>query len=238
MTDVPYNASVVSVIRLLIVVLTALLQSCAGQQLGGAAIRSVLDAAQEPAPRLSADGIAAPPTRFRLALYFVRRDFPTHRGIHKAEWLGTDRDALRRRLMPLRDDGVLQEVFVLEDSTIHSPDIGRIRRAAARYGADAVLIVDGAGAVERSNNAKAWLYATVIGAYLASGTECDALFLVQGSLWDVRQDRLFLNQEAEGKARQIGPALLLEDRAVLRQAQTAALETLASRMADALRRRQ
>jgi hypothetical protein len=140
--------------------------------------------------------------------------------------------------MALRDAGMLQEVFVLDDPMIQGLETGRIHRAAARYGADAVLIVDGAGAVERSNNAKAWLYATLLGAYLASGTECDALFLIRGSLWDVRQDRLFLNQEAEGKARQIGPALLLEDRAVLRQAQTAALETLASRMADALRRRQ
>lgn len=236
MTAAPYNSAVVSAIRLLLVALTALLPSCSGPQLDRAAVRSLLDTEQGPALSLSEERPIALPRPFRLALYFVRRDFPTHHGFYKADWLGTDRDAVRRRLVSLRDTGKLQEVFVLEDPTIYGRDIGRIRRAASRYGADVVLVVDGAGAIARSNNATAWLYATVIGAYLAAGTESDALFLVQGSLWDVRHDRPILAQETEGSARQVGPALLVDDRITLRQAQTAALDALVGRITEALSR--
>jgi hypothetical protein len=62
-----------------------------------------------------------------------------------------------------------------------------------------LLVIDGASAVERYNNGHAAWYATGIGAYFAHGTESHALFMMEGTLWDVRTGYLYGTQTAEGK---------------------------------------
>ncbi|TKS58581.1 MAG: hypothetical protein EWM72_02877 [Nitrospira sp.] len=173
---------------------------------------------------------------FRLALYFVQRDFPAHHTIQKAEWVSADGDALADWLTPLRNERIVTDIFLLTDSTILGSDVQQIRRAASRYGADAVMIVDGVAAVDRYNNGYAALYATLIGAFLAPGTVSEALFMIDGSFWDVRTERLFATQTAEGHSKSVGPAVGVEDRQVLAQAKKAALDELGKRMIDEVRR--
>ena len=50
------------------------------------------------------------------------------------------------------------------------------------------MIVDGAAEIDRYNNRYAWFYPTMIGAYLAPGTESHALVMVTGSLWAIRSE--------------------------------------------------
>lgn len=172
----------------------------------------------------------------RVALYFVHKDFPAHRTIQKAEWLSTDTEVLLHRLTPLREEGIVSDIVLLVDSTIHGHDVQKIRQAAARYGADAVMIVNGVAAVDRYNNGYAVLYATLIGAYLAPGTESEALFMIDGSLWEVRAERLYAIEAVEGLSTSVGPAMSVEDTHVLAQAKQAALDELGKRMAGQLRR--
>lgn len=179
---------------------------------------------------------SAMPVPFRLALYFVQRDFPAHHTIQKAEWVSADKDALANWLAPLRNEGIVTDAFLLVDSTIQGNIVGKIRQAAARHGADVVLIVDGVAAVDRYNNGYAALYATLIGAYLAPGTESDALVMIEGSLWDVRTERLYATQTAEGRSKSVGAAVAVEDRQVLAQAKKAAVDEFGKRMVDELRR--
>ena len=155
--------------------------------------------------------------------------------IQKAEWVSADKDALGKWLAPLQDERVLTEAFLLVDATIQGNDVRKIRRAAARYGADAVLIVEGAAAVDRYNNGYAAYYATLIGAYLAPGTISEALFMIHGSLWDVRAERLYATQTAEGHSKSVGPAVAVENRQVLVQAKKSALDEFGKQMADELR---
>jgi rhombotail lipoprotein len=130
----------------------------------------------------------------------------------------------------------LTETFLLVDSTIQGNDARKIRQAASRYGADAVLIVEGVTAVDRYNNGYAALYATLIGAYFAPGTESQALFIINGSLWDVRTERLYAIQTAEGHSKSVGPAVAVEDRQVLAQAKKSALVEFSKQIAEELRR--
>jgi rhombotail lipoprotein len=178
----------------------------------------------------------AVPVPFRLASYFVQRDFPAHRTIQKAEWVSADKEVLEKRLAPLRSEGIVTDSFLLVDTTIQGNDARKIRQAAARYGADVVLIVDGVAAVDRFNNGYASLYPTLIGAYFAPGTESQALFMIEGAVWDVRTERLYATRATEGQANTVGTAIAVEDRQVLDRAKKVALDEFGKRMADELRR--
>lgn len=177
-----------------------------------------------------------PPHPLRLALYFVERDMPIRREIRMAKWMGTDKDALMKGLAPLQNEGIVADTILLTDSTIRGYDIQKIRQAAARYDADAVLIVEGVGTVNRYNNGYAAWYATLIGAYFAPGTVSEALFMISGSLWDARTERLYGTQTAEGCSKSVGSAVLVEDNQVLAQAKAAALDEIGKRTVDEWRR--
>jgi hypothetical protein len=170
----------------------------------------------------------------RLGIFFADHSFPNRQSIRKVEWLTTDREQLLHQLAPLRDEHILGDTFVLMDATLRGENILGIRRAGARYGADLVLIVDGAAAVDRYNNGYAWLYPTLIGAYLAPGTESAALVIVTGSLWETRSDWHAPNQTAEGLAKSIGSAVFTEDNRVIEQAKKTATEVLTKRLIDQL----
>lgn len=223
------------------VLLMLLAGGCAGSaEFDRAAMRATLGIAEIPAAQPASAGAHAdmpnPPHPLRLALYFVERDMPIRHQIRLAKWMDTDKDALLNRLAPLQHEGIVADTFLLADSTIHGYDVHKIRQAAARYDADAVLIVEGVGSVDRYNNGYAAWYVTLIGAYVAPGTVSDALFMIHSSLWDARTERLYVTQTAEGRSTLTGSAVMLEDGQVLAQAKTAALAEFGKRTVDEWRR--
>ena len=176
--------------------------------------------------------IPSPP--FRLGVFFANHDFPNHQSLRKVEWLSADREQLLHGLAPLRDQQILADIFVLMDSTVQAANSDAIRQAGARYGADAVLIVDGAGAIDRYNNRYAWLYPTLVGTYLAPGTESDALVMATGSLWAVRSEWHAPIQIVEGVSKAVGSAVFVDDSAALQSAKKQAIQALSTRIVDQL----
>lgn len=174
---------------------------------------------------------------FRLGVYFVRTQFPTRQSIQSAEWLSAEKDQLVQRLSQLHDDGIVREVVVLAEPTVLTLTRQELRQAAVRYGIDVLLLVDGIGAVDRHNNAYSFLYPTIIGAWLAPGTISDALFVIDGRLWDVRADAFGDRQTAEGQAHRVGAAVILEDADVLGEAKRRAIDTFGAGVVDQLRSR-
>lgn len=172
---------------------------------------------------------------FRLGVFFVHHDFPNHRSLRTVEWLTADREQLLHGMASLRDQKQLTDIFVLMDSTVQAGNIDGIRQAGARYGADAVLIVGGAGSIDRYNNRYAWLYPTLIGVYLAPGTEIAALVIATGSLWAVRSEWHAPIPTVEGASKVRGSAVLVDDRAALREAKQQAIRALSARIVDQLR---
>ena len=175
------------------------------------------------------------PSPYRLAIFFKHKDFPRSPTLRKVDWVSADAARIQRALEPVKEDGILQQSFLLANSTVQGTTFRDIRLAAARYNADAILVVDGASAVDRYNNGHAWWYATGLGAYLAHGTESHALFMMEGTLWDVRSGYLYGTQTAEGETTLIGPASSLEDRAAIAEAKDVALERFGKELADMLR---
>jgi hypothetical protein len=223
------------------VLLILLAGGCAGSaEFDRTAMRATLGSAEIPAaqhaPAVAHADMPNPPHPLRLALYFVERDLPVQHRIRLAKWTDMDKGALMKELRPLQNEGMVADIFLLVDSTIQGYDVQTIRRAAARYDADAVLIVEGVGSVDRYNNGYAAWYVTLIGAYVAPGTVSDALFMIHSSLWDARTERLYVTQTVEGRSTLTGSAVLLEDSQALAQAKTAALAEFGKRTVDEWRR--
>ena len=221
--------------------LSLLLSGCAAASQGfdRDAMRAVIQSPAGPAGQAIADSSQMtdqpPPLPFRLALFFVQQAFPAERSLRPPEWVSADKERLNARLAPLRREGLLSELFVLVDPMIRNADAGAIRQAANRYGADAVLMVQGVGGVDRYDNGYAALYPTLIGAYFAPGTHSNALFLVSGTVQNIRSDWRD-TQTVEGHAEVVGPTMAVHDAQVLAQAKQAALDELGQRIAAVLRR--
>jgi len=173
---------------------------------------------------------------FRLGIFFSDHNISDGQSIRKVEWLSADRGQFLREFAPLQDEHILTATSVLMDATLRGENIRGIRQAAARHGADMVLIVGGAAAIDRHNNRYAWLYPTVIGAYLAPGTESDALVMVTGSLWAVHSEWHAPIQTVEGVSKLVGSAVLVDDTATLQEAKKHAIQSLCERVADQLQR--
>ena len=218
------------------------LSACAGQaEFNRTEIQDVIRQTVHLTPPPTAPGTAeqsrpAVTAPFRLGLFFTRQEFPTRQTIRPIEWLSRDKEAVLLALAPLQDQHILRESLIIADSAAPHLSLAEIRKAAARYGADMIMIVTGAGAVDRSNNGYALLYPTILGAYLAPGTVSEALVLIEGSLWDVRSGLAYDTVSAEGQSRLVGPAMILEDRTALIQGKDLALNTLSTRLIERLRR--
>lgn len=214
-----------------------LVTGCASQGFDRTAMIEALRADPTPdyshQPFANQDSRLSPP--LRLGVFFANHEFPPRPAIRKVEWLSVDRDKLLRELAPLQNEQVLTDTFVLMDATLRGENTLGIRQAGARYGADLVLIVDGAAAVDWYNNRYAWLYPTLIGAYLAPGTESDALVMVTASLWAVRSEWHAPIQTVEGESKAVGSAVLVKDSTALQEAKERAIQALGIRIVDQLR---
>jgi rhombotail lipoprotein len=218
-----------------------LVTGCASHEFDRAAMRETLDvdpipsAIPVPESQLLSDQGVHLSTPFRLGVFFMNRDFPNMQSIRKVEWLTMDREQLLRQLAPLRDERILEDIFVLMDATLRGESVRGIRQVGARYGADLVLIVDGTAAVNRRNNRYASLYPTLLGAYLVPGTESDALVMATGRLWAVRSEWHTPIQTVEGVSEVVGSTVLVEDSAALQEAKERAIQALGMRIIDQLR---
>ena len=180
-------------------------------------------------------GNARPSAPLRLGVFFVKHQVPDTPTIRKVEWLSSDRDQLLRELAPLRDEQLLADIFVLTDVRLRGDDIKEIRRAGSRFGADVVLIIDGIAAIDRYNNYLAWLYPTLLGAYLVPGTESAALVIATGRLWATRSDWQAPISTVEERSKAVGAAAFLEDNAPLHDAKRRAIQTLGKSIVEQLR---
>lgn len=150
---------------------------------------------------------------------------------HEFEWTDADRESLLAWTNGLQRDGLINSASFLQISSIKGNQLAQLRESAARYGADLLLIVDGAAAIDRYNNYKGTLlYWTILGAYFADGTHSEVLCLVRGSLWDIRGEAKLAAEEAQGFSKVVGPTARVEDReqvtAARRQALTQLMEKL------------
>lgn len=183
------------------------------------------------------------PAPFKLGVYLN-----SHSWIYKKRfWTDEEQNQLLAFGNQLKAAGIISDIYLISEDTVPGSnhwtfgstanrELKDLRLAAARYGADAVLLITDVSAVDRYNNPAAFLYWTIIGAYVAPGTHSDALVMLRSSLWDVRNGYLYATQDAEGVAKKIGPALLLEDTASIDEAKKVAIADFGGKLTERLMR--
>jgi hypothetical protein len=227
--------------KCLVVVLACILSACATSRgFDRGALRTEIGGQRtvtEDDIRKALELKAQLPRPFKLAVYFsTSKNRPYYYGGGRWEWLGDDKDKFITALSPLRTQGVLSDLFVISDATLEGTDNRAIRLAAARAGADAVLIINGISDVDRYNNALGATYALLVTPFFVPGTVADGLFMVNAALWDVGNQYLYLSAEAEGTARQTEPAFYINEEHIVRDAKIVALDALAKEMLPRLQR--
>ena len=173
------------------------------------------------------------PAPFKLAVYFVPPKSDWRRG-SSWNWLGEDKNKLLEVTSELKNKNVVSDIFIINDAILEGNDNKAIRLAAARAGADAVLIINGVSDVDRYNNALGFSYFLLITPFFVPGTEADGLFMVNASMWDVRNQYLYLSSEAEGVATETRPAFFVEEPRVIKIAKTGAITALSKELAARL----
>jgi hypothetical protein len=165
------------------------------------------------------------PAPFKLAVFFAQPKSGWSHG-SSWNWRGEDKDALIQMKSDLIKKNIISDMFVLSDSILEGTDNKAIRLAAARGGADAVLIVNGVSSVDRYNNAWGGTYFLIITPFFVPGTVADGLVMINASMWDIRNQYLYLSAEAEGTARQRKPAFFIDENHLINDARSNAVAAL------------
>ncbi len=165
------------------------------------------------------------PIPFKLAIYFSN-PIPERYSENAWQWLGEDKDKILEITKDLIDKNIVSNIFVINDSIVGGTDNKGIRLAAARAGADAVVIINGISDLDRYNNVLGITYILLVTPLFVPGTEADALFVTNASMWDVRNQYLYLSVEAEGTASETRPAAYINEKRVIKAAKTEALGAL------------
>ncbi|MBX3346715.1 MAG: hypothetical protein KIT49_04630 [Nitrospira sp.] len=241
--------------RILAVGAVLLMAGCAARGFDRGALRQQM--AQETPPHITSSDIQRalelkPQLKFpfRLAVYMqpgtvdiVNYERTPHSaqplrvsvGVKDWRWEGDDKNQILSLADKLKSDGVISDMFIIPQARVSRNDIEGIRLAAAEHGADAVLVVNGIADVDRYNNYSAFLYLTVVGLWLVPGTHAESLFVLDGAMWDVKNQYLYLSVESEGLASKMGPQLVLQDKESVTEAKRLALQSFGPELANRLK---
>lgn len=178
------------------------------------------------------------PGQYKLAVYFSQPRLGgggwNYQGASK--WTVED----KKRLLAFSDDligkKVISDVIPINDSIIEGTGEKSIRLAAARAGADAVLVIDCVTAIDRYNNVLGATYFLLITPFFIPGTVVDGIFVANASMWDVRNRYLYLSVEAEGTASETRPAFLANENRVIESAKAEAVLALAKDLSERLQK--
>lgn len=170
------------------------------------------------------------PAPFKLAVYFARPKTDLPFGV-QWNWTGEDKDSIMQMKPELIKRGLISDMFVLPESILESSGIRAVRLAAARAGADAVLVINGVSSVDRYNNALGRSYMLIVTPFFISGTVLDGLVMANAVMWDVRNQYLYLAVEAEASSQQTFPAVFTDEKRVINEARTGAVAGLKKELA-------
>jgi rhombotail lipoprotein len=148
----------------------------------------------------------------------------TTTGQSECRWTPKDRQCMELWARSLRQEGIATDVVFMSNMFLKSATLREMRATAARYGADALLVVKGTAASTSRTNALALLNLTVLGGYVVPGSRCDALYLLEGGLVDVNNGFLYAAMETEGEGSMLAPTFIMEEKDAIEQAKQEALD--------------
>jgi rhombotail lipoprotein len=146
------------------------------------------------------------------------------------QWSIKDKERIKAWGDSLKKEGIVSDYFLM--SSLFSPNAAslaskaqkEVRLAAARHGADAVLILHGIHQTESYENPAALLNLTLVGGYIIPASHRDVLFMLQGAVVDVGNGFLYASVESEGTGKIMRPSFIIEEKDALDAARKEAIE--------------
>jgi hypothetical protein len=150
-------------------------------------------------------------------------------------WTSQDKEILNSATKVLQQEGIASTVIPMSGMFAKDGDLKHLRMEAARYGADALLVIQGVHQTDSYMNPAAVLNLTVVGGFVIPSSHRDTLFLVEGVLVDVGNGCLYASVESEGEGSIVRPTFIVEDKEAISRAKKKALERLGPELVQHLR---
>jgi hypothetical protein len=174
------------------------------------------------------------PKPFKIAIHLSA---PTSSNYRTPEWRWGE--AEKTQLLKLADglkaSGEVSDVFIMNPDTASGESLKALRLAAARHGADALLIVSGVKDVDTYANNWAWTYIALVPMLFVPGTQSDVLFLARATLWDVRNEFLYMSAESESIQKERAPVAMIDDKSMTEMAKTEAVAKLSDEITSQIK---
>ena len=165
------------------------------------------------------------PKPFKLGVYFKAPK--EGRPEQQWRWSEQDKSVLESIAKELLNQGLVSDVFPIVDSLVTDTDLKSLRLAAAKHQADALLIISGAAQIDRYVNNWGWSYLLILPTLFVPASKADTLFLANATLWDVKNEYLYLTAEAEStNSETYSAAFGWSDRELIQESKTKALDGL------------
>lgn len=165
------------------------------------------------------------PKPFKLAVYF--KSPKEGYNIPKWRWTNEDKAILEEVGKQLKSEGLISDVFPIVSSVVTNEDLKSLRLVAAKHQADALLIISGATQIDRYLNNWGFSYILLFPALFVPGSEADTLFIANATLWDVRNEYLYLTAETEATTSETYVAVWGgKEKDLVKEAKTKAMEQL------------
>jgi hypothetical protein len=145
-------------------------------------------------------------------------------GCEAGRWTARDKLILESWGKTLQQEGIAANLFPISDMFVDKKDIGSLRLAAARYGADVLLIIKGASQTNSYLNPAAVFNLTIVGGFIVPASHRDSLYVIQGALVDVNNGYVYASAESEGQGSIIRPTFIIDDAVAVDRAKKQALE--------------
>lgn len=214
----------------ILLLLPCLLIACSSSGFNRSALRDhagiIPKAAKESDIQEALDRQANLPKPFSVAIYFKTPKTSRWKG-KQWHWTQDDKQQVIDAFTTLKKEGLVSNVFPIISSMVERENMHNIRLAAAKHGADAVVVINGIADTDRYFNPLGITYWLVLPAFIVPGSEVEALFLTNASMWDVRNEYLYVTAEAEGYFKNSYAALFSErDIDVIQVAKSQGIEQL------------
>lgn len=142
----------------------------------------------------------------------------------------------------LRASGFVEHIVILPESLSgtcgyrmsYHCGIDRNRRAAARFHADALLLISAQTEVDSFANAAAFLNATIVGIWLVPAHHRHATTVLEGTLIDNRNEYLYAFARAYGRTRLVRPLAYANWQKASKRSRIKALREFGERMLTAI----
>ena len=150
-------------------------------------------------------------------------------------WTSQDKEILDSSTKVLQTEGIASSVVLMSGMFAKDGDLKQLRMEAARYGADALLVIQGIQQTDRYVNPAAMLNLTIVGGFIIPASHRDTLFLLEGVLVDVGNGCLYASVESEGEGSIVRPTFIIDDKEAISRAKKRALERLGPELVRHLR---